>query len=110
MKLPGAERAFVDERKLVHYCLNPAHPRGRNKARVFLSALGFTESSVPIVRAALLEAVLARDAVSGEIDEHGRRFTVDLPIIAPSGDAMVRSIWIIRTGEDFPRLVSCYIV
>ena len=110
MKIPGPERAFIDERKLVEYCLNPGHPRGRNKARVFLSALGFAESSAPMIRAALLDAILTKDAVPGEADEHGQRFTVDFPMSGPSGNAMVRSIWIIRTGEDFPRLVSCYIM
>jgi len=110
MKVPGAERAFIDERKLVEYCLNPGHPRGRHKARVFLSTLGFAESSAPIIRTALFDAILANDAVVSEIDEYGQRFTVDFPMAGPSGNAMVRSIWIIRTGEDFPRLVSCYIL
>jgi hypothetical protein len=110
MKIPGAEYAFVDEQKLLDYCLNAAHPRGRHKARVFLSALGFAESSAPIVRAALLEAARDRDAVPGEADEHGQRFTIDFPMTGPRGSAMIRSIWIIRSAEDFPRLVSCYIV
>ena len=110
MKLPRAEHAFIDERKLVDYCLNPGHPRGRHKARVFSSALGFAESSAPIIRAALLEAARNRDAVPGEVDEHGQRFTIDFPMTGPLGSATVRSIWIIRSAENFPRLVSCYIV
>jgi hypothetical protein len=110
VKLPGAEHAFIDDRKLVAYCLNPAHPRGRNKARVFSSALGFTESSAPILRAALIEAARTRDAVPAEDDEHGQRFAIEFPMTGPRGSAIVRSIWIIRAGEDFPRLVSCYIL
>jgi len=27
-----------------------------------------------------------------------------------SREALVRSAWIIKTGEDFPRLVSCYVL
>lgn len=38
MKLPNAERAVVDVRKLRNYCLNAEHPRGQHKARVFKSA------------------------------------------------------------------------
>ena len=110
MKLPRAEHAFIDERKLVNYCLNPAHPRGRHKARVFSSALGFAESSAPILRAALLEAARNRNALRGEVDEHGQRFMIDFPMTGPLGSAMVRSVWIIRNGENFPRLVSCYIL
>ena len=37
MKLPNGDHALVDIRKLLEYCLNPQHPRGRNKARVFAS-------------------------------------------------------------------------
>ncbi len=42
MKLPNGERAVVDIIKLQDYCLNPAHPRGQHKARVFAAALGLT--------------------------------------------------------------------
>jgi hypothetical protein len=39
MKLPNGERAIVDRRKLEECCLNPHHPRGRNKAKVSRSRL-----------------------------------------------------------------------
>ena len=42
MKLPNADQAVVDIAKLRDYCLNPLHPVGKHKARVFRSALGFT--------------------------------------------------------------------
>ncbi len=42
MKIPNADQAFVDLRKLRDYCLNPEHPRGRHKARLFKGALGWT--------------------------------------------------------------------
>ena len=41
MKLPGGEDAIVDPEKLTGYCLNPEHPRGKHKARVVATALGF---------------------------------------------------------------------
>lgn len=31
--------------KLTGYCLNPEHPRGKHKARVFASALGFYDGA-----------------------------------------------------------------
>jgi hypothetical protein len=37
---PHAESAVLDIRKLEDYCLNPSHPRGRHKARVFLDEAG----------------------------------------------------------------------
>jgi hypothetical protein len=40
MKLPNGEASIVEIEKLWDYCLNLDHPRGRHKARVFLSVLG----------------------------------------------------------------------
>ena len=37
MKMPNGDHAIVEIRKLLEYCLNSQHPRGRNKARVFAS-------------------------------------------------------------------------
>jgi hypothetical protein len=39
-RLPNGGRAVLDVRKIEDYCLNPAHPVGRHKARVFREALG----------------------------------------------------------------------
>jgi hypothetical protein len=33
--LPNAENAVVEIRKLSEYCLNPEHPKGKDKARLF---------------------------------------------------------------------------
>ncbi|MBW4596036.1 MAG: hypothetical protein KME46_24830 [Brasilonema angustatum HA4187-MV1] len=40
MKLPNPEQAVIDRQKLSGYCLNPEHPEGRHKARLFKSVLG----------------------------------------------------------------------
>ena len=58
MKVPGAERAVVDARKLRDYCLNPAHPRGRHKARLFASALRIAQGDAEFLRIRLIEAVM----------------------------------------------------
>jgi hypothetical protein len=44
MRIPNAERTFIDMRKLSEYALDPTHPAGGDKAIVFKSALGFTVS------------------------------------------------------------------
>jgi hypothetical protein len=43
MRIPGADRAVVDEAKIRHYLLSPEHPVGDPKAR-FFKALGFSRS------------------------------------------------------------------
>ncbi|WP_164516940.1 DUF6883 domain-containing protein [Microcystis viridis] len=39
MKLPNGELAEISMEKLIGYCLNPEHSRGKNQARVFRSRL-----------------------------------------------------------------------
>ncbi len=110
MKLPNAGRAIVDIAKLRDYCLNPQHPRGRHKARVFASALGITAKHAEILRDALLDAAFSEDAVPGEHDAFGARYVLDFEMHGPSGRASIRSSWIVRLGETFPRLTSCYVM
>jgi hypothetical protein len=110
MKLPGGERAVVDIAKLRDYCLCPDHPRGRHKARIFARVLGLTTDDAELLRDSLLEAARTEDAAPSDHDEYGQRFIVDFTIKGPGGEGTVRSTWIQRTGEDFPRLTSCYVL
>ena len=110
MKLPNAEQAVVDIEKLRDYCLNPEHRRGCHKARVFKASLGITQAHAEELRIALLAAALNHEATPEEHDEYGRRYVVDFMATGPTGQAMVRSSWIIRREEDFPRLTSCYVL
>lgn len=109
MQIPNCERAIVDILKLQDYCLNPEHLRGRHKARVFRSALGLTTDDADLLRDALLD-VVCNDAVLGEQDEYGQRYVLDFTMRVKEREAAVRSTWIIRSGEDFPRLTSCYVL
>jgi len=111
MKIPLGGSAVVDIEKLQDYCLSPRHPEGRHKARVFLSALGMTSADAGKLRDILLHAA----AVNIEVhmtgaDKYGCRYSLDAVVVWGSRKAIVRSVWIIKTGEEFPRLVSCYVL
>ena len=110
MKLPNPGRAVVEIAKLRDYVLNPEHLRGRHKARVFAARLGFSAADAEAVRAILLRAAVDYDALPGRADRYGRRYTLELTMGGPAGLATVRSLWIVRRGEDFPRLTSCYVL
>jgi hypothetical protein len=110
MKLPNGDHAVVDIVKLTDYCLSTTHPRGRHKARVFAASLGLTANQAFLLRDALLEAACAGEATPGDADEFGQRHVVDFAMKGPAGAVGVRSTWIIRVGEDFPRLTSCYVL
>ena len=110
MKLPNPERAVVDIMKLRDYCLNPHHPRGRHKARVFAAALGLTIEDAEFFRAALFNAALNSRAIPTEKDEHGQRYVLDFQMTGPKGQAIVRSSWIVLRSENFARFLSGYVL
>ncbi len=109
-KLPNPENAIVEIRKLRDYCLSPNHPRGRHKARVFASVLGLTADNAEELCETLLSAALSEEASPAEKDEYGRRYVLDFEISTETGSATIRSGWIVRSGEDFPRFTSCWVL
>ena len=109
MKLPNGERAIVDIRKLHGYCLDPAHSHGRNKARVFAS-VGIRQADAEELRIALLAAASKAEAQLGIANPYGQRYIVDFDLVRPDRTVRIRSSWIVRIGEDLPRLTSCYVL
>ena len=110
MKLPNGERAIVELGKLRDYCLSLDHPRGRHKARVFQRVLGLTPAHAGELKDALMRAAVHGDAIEGETDRFGRRYLIDFEFRGPRKAALIRSGWIIRKGEDFPRFATCYVL
>jgi hypothetical protein len=109
-RLPNGDRAVLDIRKIEDYCLNPMHPRGRHKARVFREALEVRRSDAAWLRDVLLEA--ARDGGASHLatDTWGSHWRVDTAIARHGKSAVVRTIWIVRTGESVPRFVTCWVL
>jgi hypothetical protein len=110
MGLPNGERAGIDPRKLTEYCLSTTHPVGKHKAALFRAVLGLTAADADDLRARLLDAAKTGQAVEGPADEFGQRWVVDFEMTTAAGSATIRSAWIVRAGEDFPRLSTCYIL
>ncbi|MDR3752760.1 MAG: hypothetical protein P4K78_02845 [Terracidiphilus sp.] len=110
MKLPNGEASIVEIEKLRDYCLNPAHPRGRHKARVFKSRLGMTAAHSEELRRALIDAALKENATLGDSDQYGTRYIMDFELRHGEKTAQLRSCWIILSDEIAPRFVTCYIL
>jgi hypothetical protein len=110
MKLPNAEKAFVDIEKLRGYCLNQFHERGKHKARLFSSILGFTQENAEKLRDLLLQSAHTDEARITKTDICGIRYVIELKATTQKGYAKIRSTWIKHTHEDFVRLTSCYIL
>jgi hypothetical protein len=71
-KLPHGERTVIEIEKLPEYSLNPMHPRGKHKARVFQAALGLTLADADWLRERLLQAAREREASEGFLHRSAR--------------------------------------
>jgi len=109
-RLPNADRAILDIRKLERYCLDPTHPRGRHKARVFREALGIGQHDAGWLRGALLNGIKGAEALEMGADGFGTRFRADLPLARQSRECVVRTVWIVRLDEQVPRFVTCWVL
>ena len=103
---------LVEESKLRDYCLSDSHSRGRHKARVFRSRLGLTANDWKFLQQSLLDAVNDNYEVllPTECDEFGQRYVLDFPLTTSTGTAVVRSAWIVLTGQNVLRLTTCYVL
>ena len=76
MKLPNADVAIVDHRKVADYLLNAAHADNGGKSK-FFEGLGYNRSD-----ASALVTALQSVAMSGEVayrleSAHGQKYVVD---------------------------------
>lgn len=57
MRVPNAERAFIDVSKLRDYALNPTHRVGGHKARLFALLLSMNSNDAEALQQILLNVI-----------------------------------------------------
>ena len=110
MKLPNPDKAIIPSAKLEGYSLNLEHSEGRHKAIVFRSALGMGLAEAPELRSALRDVLKNQAALATDRNAYGQKYQIDFKMTRMNRSAVVRSVWIVRNEEAFPRLVTCYIL
>lgn len=110
MRLPNADRTVVDLRKLTEYVLNPDHEVGGHKAKLLVVALEITLDQAGYLRDLLLHVAQTHEAESVTEDQYGKRYRIDFAVETSYGEEKLRSGWIIRHDEDFPRLTTCWVL
>lgn len=108
MKLPNADHGVVDRRKIMDYLLSERHPDGRSKAE-FFSSFGFSTMRWETFATAL--RVHGQRGTVTRLTEstYGVRYSVDGFIETPDGrNPRVRTVWIVASGNDEPRLVTAH--
>lgn len=108
MTLPGVEIAVIDERKVTGYLLAAHHPEGASKA-AFFEAQGFRRGDWQVLADALRDHVHRHQVTEIASSPYGTKYVVDGPLRSPGGRMpMVRAIWIVDAGIEFPRPVTAY--
>jgi hypothetical protein len=107
VRLPNAEKAIIDPRKIRDYLLSSVHPVGRFKSH-FFGRLGFSGETWHEFRRQLEGIALHEDAeISGRTD-YGQKYIVRGTIAGMAGSVKVLTVWIVLDGEDVPRFVTAY--
>lgn len=102
----NSERAFVAPNNVRDYLLSPSHPVGRFKATVF-AALGYTQENWETLRDDILVIARTGGAAPGQPSAFGQKVEVNGILVGPSGrSGEFTTVWLLRTGEDFPRFVT----
>ena len=109
MKLPNGDSAVIANEKLQAYCLNPDHEDGKHKAHLFSLLLGINQDNAYILKGELLKAAQDNESIYTKTTEHGDHYHVDFEMEGKRRKYIIRSLWIVKSYENFPRLSSCYI-
>lgn len=108
MKLPGADRAVVDEPKVRDYLISESHPVGRFKA-TFFRALGYSTTGWERLAMDLRIHAIANEATPTEVNEYGQKYEIRGTLAGPTGrTAALVAVWIVLRGEDVPRFVTAF--
>lgn len=78
---------------------------------MFESVLGITASNADELRTVLLRvAADSEEAIHKGNNGYGDVYELRFSLATSQATAIVLSAWIIRSGEDFPRLITCFIL
>lgn len=108
MKLPNGDRAQISIQKLVGYCLNPTHERGKDKAKRFKAILEITIENADRLYELIQQAAIAGEVVQQAMTPFGQEYKVDWTVPDTAG-VQLRTIWEIAPNSVEPRLISAFI-
>jgi len=105
--LPNHNKAVIPLEKFIRYVLNTEHEDGKHKALVFRAVLGYTMNNASLLAANIKSNINNYPAIHKRHNGWGNEYEVVMDIVGLTGrTASVVTAWIIRDGEDFPRLTS----
>jgi len=108
-RVPGAEDAIIEDRKLLEYVLNPEHPIGRQKA-LFFEAIGYERGDYEDLRSGILDAL---PLVPGSFvrtnpdDADNWEAIITIRRLDKDDVANIVTVWEVRDGHT-TRMITVY--
>ena len=77
---------------------------------MFKSALNLDINNVDELKDTLIKAVKNNDAIPATCNQYGQKYVIDFTLTRGERTAIIHSVWIVKNQENFPRLVTCYVL
>jgi hypothetical protein len=105
-RLPNAENAFIDPRKLRDYALAPEHETGKYKAEFFMQ-MGYSQNEWRVLEDDIRHQHLTQPAEKGKPSSFSDKYIITAPLRGPNGAVRnVTTVWILRIGKNQCELVT----
>lgn len=75
---------------------------------LFAFKLGITLENAELLKQALKEAAIEENVVIHKVNEYKTHYNMKFSMQTEVGESLILAAWIVRSGESFPRLTSCY--
>ncbi|HEY9828493.1 MAG TPA: hypothetical protein V6D19_23890 [Stenomitos sp.] len=106
MKIPNGDRAIIEPAKLTEYLLNTEHKRGGAKAKLLLY-FGYSSENWQQLESDIRKFHLDTDVNMIKETAYGVRYEITANLRTPTNrQLLVKTVWQIDTGTDFPRLIT----
>lgn len=106
--LPGREKAWVDEQKIVGYLLNLAHSTGGPKAK-FFQRRGFDAGDWESMADALRHHARHNRVSKIKVTPYATNYSLDCNLPTPDQSCpCIRTVWEIRPDGSRPRLITAH--
>lgn len=106
MKIPNSDRAVIEPSKLTEYLLNIEHKHGGAKARLLLQC-GYSPDNWQQLEIDIRKFHLTVDVNLIKETLYGTRYEISANLVTPiSRLLLVKTVWQIDKGTDFPRLIT----
>lgn len=106
MKLPNADRAIIESGKLTDYLLNLNHKRGGAKAKLLIQC-GYSQKNWQQLEIDIRNSHLSAEVETVRETMYGTRYEISAFLSTPvNRQLLVRTVWQIDKGTDFPRFIT----